>query len=130
MLQYQQVKNQELEKNMFALASQLKGLEEEAMKKLHVQEPYSSHHPTMSPSTVHRTVSASTETSISPGASPQMPGKELSREEGDDKVEREKDSVGAVKPDSEVNYGKKNNCLESTCSSPLQGWSMGWWYYV
>ena len=95
---------------MFALAGQLKRLEEEAMKKHHVQEPYSAHHPTLPPpSTVSRTLSASTETSISPGASPRFTEKSVREESGGDKAKLNEGAVGAVgaiKPNTEVNYGK------------------------
>lgn len=116
MLQYQQTKNQELEKNMVAIAGQLKRLEEEAMKKLHVQEPYSTHRPTLPwPSTVSRTISASSEIAISPGTSPQLM-KKSEDDEIDGKLNLSEGSVGtvgAVKPDTDVNYGKPtlNNVL-------------------
>ena len=105
-LQYQQTKNQELQKNMVALASQMKGLEEEAMKKLKVRQPYPPSLPP--PETATRTQSASGEEPISAGASPKAAGKD----ESEDKVAVQKQSsdvsMGAVKMDSYVNYGKSN----------------------
>ena len=79
-LQCQQTKNQELQKNMVALASQMKRLEEEAMIKLRLQQPYSlalsaSVPPASTAKAPVRTQSESTEMSISPGASPQTPVK-------------------------------------------------------
>ena len=106
MLQHHQTQNQELQKNMVALASQMKGLEEEAMKKLHVQQPYSLLPPPLS---VPRSPPAGTEMLINPGASPKVPTKEGS--ESDAKTEKETlvestdGSTGAAKPDTEEKYG-------------------------
>ena len=116
-LQCQQTKNQELQKNMVTLASQMKGLEEEAMIKLCLQQPYppalSASAPPASTATAPvRTQSESTETSIGPGASPQTPVKS-GASSTDSKVAKDvpEVSIGAVKPDNDVTYGEQGNSI-------------------
>ena len=118
MLHQQQAQNQELQKNMVALASQMKGLEEEAIKKLRIKEPYSM---LPQPQPAPRTLSTSSNAeATAPVGSSEGGGKVTSKggEEvrGEGKGEREKDvtdgasadvsSVAAVKPDTDINYGK------------------------
>ena len=110
-LQYQQTKNQELQKNMVALASQMKGLEEEAMKKLKVPQPYTSLPP---PLVSPKTPSVSTEAAISAGASPKAEVKGEREGEGMEKVATggklleyaEVGASGAAKLVTENSYGK------------------------
>ena len=116
-LQCQQTKNQELQKNMVALASQMKGLKEETMIKLRLQQPYppslsASVPPASTAAAPVRTQSESTETSISPGASPQTPVKS-GASSTDSKVVKDvhEVSVGAVKPDNDVTYGELSNFI-------------------
>ena len=116
-LQCQQTKNQELQKNMVALASQMKGLEDEAMIKLRLQQPYplalSASAPPASTATAPvRTQSKSTEMSISPEASPQTPVKS-GASSTDSKIVKDvpEVSVGAVKPDNDVTYGEQGNSV-------------------
>ena len=125
-LQYQQTKNQELQKNMVALASQMKGLEEEAMKKLKVQQPYSALPP---PLVAVKTPSASTDVSISAGASPKTRDKDEREVEGGDKVvRREKlsesadiSTIGAAKPDTDISYGERRvKKLNFVCLSEFE----------
>ena len=110
-LQLQQTKNQELQKNMVALASQMKGLEEEAMKKLKVPQPYTSLPP---PLVSPKTPSASTEAAISTGASPKTEVKGERVGEGGDKAaagaklleSAEVGATGATKLASDNSYGE------------------------
>ena len=128
MLHQQQAQNQELQKNMVALASQMKGLEEEAIKKLRIKEPYSMLPPPLqaprtlstSSSTAEATVpTGSSELGAESGAGVKVASKERGEEgEGVREEEREKGSVGeggatadvsgvgAVKPNTDVNYGE------------------------
>jgi hypothetical protein len=124
MLRQQQAQNQELQKNMVALASQMKGLEEEAIKKLRIKEPYSMLPP---PLQAPRTLSTSSEATAAVGSSEVGPGAGVKvankREEeggGEKRGGRETDgratadvsSIGAVKPDTDVNnYGKFTECM-------------------
>ena len=117
MLHQQQAQNQELQKNMVAIASQMKGLEEEAIKKLRIKEPYSMLPP---PLLGPRTLSTSSNVEATAVGSSEAGGKVINKGEGEEekgegKGEREKgvadadvSSVGAVKPDIDVNYGKIN----------------------
>ena len=119
-LHQQQAQNQELQKNMVALASQMKGLEEEAMKKLRVKEPYSKlSGPLQAPRTLS---SSSTAEATAVGDSETTGTKEVAstckggEDGGEGKGVREKgvadgatadvSSVGAVKSNADVNYGE------------------------
>ena len=128
MLHQQQAQNQELQKNMVALASQMKGLEEEAIKKLRIKEPYSMLPPPLqeprtlstSSSTAEATVpTGSSELGAGSGAVVKVASKERGEEgEGEREEGREKGSlgeggatadvsgVGAMKPSTDVNYGE------------------------
>lgn len=113
MLHQQQAQNQELQKNMVALASQMKRLEEEAMKKLRVKEPYSMLPP---PIQVSRTLSSAEATTVGSSAA----GGEVTSKGGEEgrkgKEERENGTadgaiadvsrIGAVKRDTDISYGK------------------------
>ena len=115
-LHQQQAQNQELQKNMVALASQMKGLEEEAMKKLRVKEPYSK---LSGPLQAPRTLSSSSTAEATAVDGSETTGSKVASKGGEDGGEgkgvREKgladgatadvSSVGAVKPNADVNYG-------------------------
>ena len=129
MLHQQQAQNQELQKNMVVLASQMKGLEEEAIKKLRIKEPYSMLPPPLQASRTLSTSSStagamvpvgSSELGAGSGTGVKVASKEEGGEEGGGEREggREKGGVadggatadvsgiGAVKPNTDVNYGE------------------------
>ena len=116
MLHQQQAQNQELQKNMVALASQMKGLEEEAIKKLRIKEPYSMLPP---PLQAPRTPSTSSTAEATAVVSSEAGGKVESKggeEGGEGKGVKEKgvadgasadvSSAGAVEPNTSINHGK------------------------
>ena len=118
MLHQQQAQNQELQKNMLALASQMKGLEEEAIKKLRIKEPYSMLPP---PTVAPRTISNSSSVEASATTCSSETGEKVvsKSEGGEGKIAKEKvgvdegsadvGSVGAVKHDANMKYGKSNH---------------------
>ena len=129
MLHQQQAQNQELQKNMVALASQMKGLEEEAIKKLRIKEPYSMLPPPLqAPRTLSTSSTAEATAVVSSEASSKVANKG-GEEGGEGKGVREKDVpdgasadvsiVGAVKPNTDINYGKFVSQLSSRTVEPL-----------
>ena len=118
MLHQLQAQNQELPRNTVALASQMKGLEGETMKKRRIKEPYSM---LPQPQFAQRTLfTSSNAEATAPVGSSGGGGKVTSKRgkdvRGEGKGEREKgvtegastdvSSVAAVKPDNDINYGK------------------------
>lgn len=125
MLHQQQAQNQELQKNMVALASQMKGLEEEAIKKLRIKEPYSMLPPPLqAPRTLSTSSTAEATASVGSSEVGAWAESNAANKGGEGRGGREKggvadggatadvSSTGAMKPDTDVNnYGKFTECM-------------------